>query len=275
MREHEIEALEVDLLLSAVHGRYGYDFGGYARASIERRVRQFCTTEDVPHVASLIPLLLRDPELAGRLIRYFSVSVTEMFRDPHVYLAIRREVAPLLRTYPHVKVWLAGCATGEEVYSMAILLAEEGLADRCTVFGTDLNEEALEHARQGIYPVSRIRDYTRNYQRSGPRASFSEYYHARYDSAVMDGSLKRRLTFAQHNLATDEVFGEMHLILCRNVLIYFGKDLQARALRLFTDSLVRGGFLCLGTREDLRFSEVDDEYEVVDEKARIYKKRAT
>jgi chemotaxis protein methyltransferase CheR len=196
-----------------------------------------------------------------------------MFRDPPVYRALREQVVPLLRTYPFVKVWHAGCATGEEAYSLAIVLKEEDLYDRAMIYATDFNAEAIEKARQGIYTVERMQEFTRNYQEAGGRRSLSEYYRARYDSAVLDAGLRDRITFASHNLATDAAFGEMHLVMCRNVLIYFNRELQNRALRLFDESLVRGGFLCLGTRETLQFSEVADGYEIVDRAARIYRKK--
>ncbi|MCA9520617.1 MAG: protein-glutamate O-methyltransferase CheR [Myxococcales bacterium] len=274
MDEETVEGIEVDLLLEALRRRYGYDFRSYARATVERRVRQFLSEMSVASIADAIPRLLHDESFAITLMQHFSISVTEMFRDPEVYHVLRSAVVPLLKTYPHVKVWHAGCATGEEVYSMAILLREEGLYERATIFGTDFNDAALQSAKAGIYPLQKIQEFTKNYQRAGGRRSFADYYHADYDSALIDSALKRRVTFANHNLVTDTVFGEMTLILCRNVMIYFNQELRARALRLFTESLVRGGFLCIGTREDLTFSEVVDAYEVVDAKARIYKKKA-
>jgi chemotaxis protein methyltransferase CheR len=270
---NEIEHIEIDLLLEALHRRYGYDFRSYARASIERRIRNFLCKKQVARISDLIPLCLYDEALFSALAQQFSISVTEMFRDPFVYRAIREQLVPRLKSFPFVKVWHAGCASGEEVYALAILFAEEGLDKRLTIFGTDFNDDALDRARRGIYLAERIRDYTRNYQEAGGRRSFSEYYHAKYDSAVMAPALKKHITFANHNLTIDNVFGEMHLVFCRNVLIYFNRELQDRALRLFTDSLVRGGFLCLGTKEDLRFSSVADDYEVVDGAARIYKKK--
>ena len=273
MEESQIEEIEVGLLLEAIHRRFGYDFRSYARASIERRVRQFLAHTDCERIAELIPRLLRDTDFSTALVQNFSISVTEMFRDPEVYRLLRQRVVPLLKTYPHVKVWHAGCATGEEVYSLAILLSEEGLYDKTTIYGTDFNDSALERARAGIYPADKIKEFTQNYQRAGGRSSFGRYYHASYDAAVMDPALKKRLTFANHNLVTDGVFGEMHLIFCRNVLIYFDKELQQRALGLFTDSLVRGGFLCLGSKESLEFSRVRDAYAAVDAKARIFRKK--
>ncbi|MBN2232105.1 MAG: protein-glutamate O-methyltransferase CheR [Deltaproteobacteria bacterium] len=273
MDHDKIEIIEIDLLLEAVFRRYGYDFRSYARASMERRIRQFLSVTECSSVAELIPRVLHDEDFFSRLVRYFSISVTEMYRDPLVYRAIREKVVPLLRTWPHVKIWHAGCATGEEVYSLAILLKEEGIYQRATIYATDLNDKVLAQAREGVYSLDRIREATQNYQQAGGRASFSEYYHSRYDAAALDSSLRERITFANHNLAVDGAFGEMHLVFCRNVLIYFNRELQNRALGLFTESLVHGGFLCLGTKEDLRFSAVNDLYEVVDGKAKIYKKK--
>lgn len=273
MNDTKIEPTEIDLLLDAIYRRYGYDFRSYARASIERRTRQFMSAAGCASVSEMIPKVLNNKELFSRLARHFSVPVTEMFRDPFVYRAVRENVVPLLRTWPHFKVWHAGCATGEEVYSLAIVLKEEGAYDRATIYATDFNDEAIERAREGIYTVSKMQEATRNYQQAGGKESFSEYYHARYDAAAMAVSLKERITFANHNLAVDEAFGEMHLVFSRNVLIYFNRELQNRALRLFTESLVHGGFLCLGTKEDIQFTDVSNRYEVVDGKARIYKKK--
>ncbi len=274
MQRDEIEQIEVELLLEALYRRYGYDFRSYARASIDRRVSQFLVTRGLTRVSELIPLCLHDEDVFSELARHFSISVTEMFRDPFVFRALREQVAPVLRTFPFVKAWIAGCATGEEVYSLAMVLAESGLTDRATLYGTDFNDDSLERARQGIYPVDRIQEFTHNYQEAGGTRSFSEYYHADHDLASMRASLTDRVTFANHNLAVDNVFGEMQLVLCRNVLIYFNAELQNRALGLFTECLVRGGFLCLGAKESLMFSAVADQYEVVDAAARIYKKRA-
>jgi len=268
----EAHSIEIDLLLEAIYRCHGCDFRSYARASIERRIRQFMASSGCTAVSEMIPKVLHDREFFSRLIRYFSVAVTELFRDPSVYRAVREKVVPLLKTWPHVKIWHAGCATGEEIYSLAIVLKEEGIYDRATIYATDFSDDALERAREGIYETAKLQEATRNYQQAGGKRSFSEYYHARYEAAVMAASLKERIVFSNHNLAMDAVFGEMHLVFCRNVLIYFNRDLQNRALGLFTDSLVHGGFLCLGTKETLRFSAVYDCYEIVDNKARIYKK---
>ncbi len=273
MTPNEIEDIEVDLLLEAVFRRYGYDFRSYARASVDRRVRQFVAKKRAASISELIPRVLHEEQLFSELAQHFSIAVTEMFRDPFVYRALREQVVPVLKSFPFVKAWAAGCATGEEVYSLAIVLRESGVSDRTTIFGTDFNDDALQQAERGIYPAERMQEFTRNYQQAGGTGSFSEYYHALYDSASLDASLRDRITFANHNLTADRVFGEMNLILCRNVLIYFNRELQDRALGLFTESLVRGGFLLLGSKEDIRFSSVADRYEVVDRAARIYKKR--
>jgi chemotaxis protein methyltransferase CheR len=273
MMQSEIEDIEVDLLLEAVFRRYGYDFRSYARASVDRRIRQYVAKMRAPTISDLIPRVIHDEGAFSELAQQFSVSVTEMFRDPFVFRALREKVAPVLGTFPFVKAWAAGCATGEEVYSLAIVLKESGVYDRSTIFGTDFNDDALRKAKQGIYSTERIQEFTRSYQEGGGTRSFAEYYHASYDSASLDASLKERITFANHNLTTDNVFGEMNLVFCRNVLIYFNRELQERALRLFSESLVRGGFLVLGTKEDLRFSGVAGAFEVVDRAARIYKKK--
>jgi chemotaxis protein methyltransferase CheR len=267
-----IESIEVDLLLEAIYRAFGYDFRSYARASIERRTRLLLSTSGCCTVSEMIGKVLRDKEFFNSLVHHFSICVTEMFRDPFVYRTIRSAVVPVLRTWPHVKVWHAGCATGEEVYSLAIVLKEEGLYDRTTIFATDFNDASLRQAKTGIYAISKLQNATRNYQKAGGKDSFTQYYHARYDAAALDGSLRERITFANHNLVADNVFGEMHLIFCRNVLIYFNCELQNRVLQLFTESLAHGGFLCLGAREELQFSQVSKLYEAVDRKAKIYKK---
>jgi len=273
MDQRDLEKLEIDLLLEAMYERYGYDFRSYARASVERRVRMFLGKQGSERIADLISPCIHDPAFFSELAQHFSIAVTEMFRDPQVYKVVRDEIAPVLSSYPFVKVWLAGCATGEEAYSLAIVLKETGVLDKTTVFGTDFNDHVLDQAKQGIFPIEAIREATENYQKSGGTASFSEYYSANYGKAAIDSALKRHINFANHNLTVDTAFSEMHLVFCRNVLIYFNRELQDRALKLFADSLVRGGFLVLGTKEDLQFSTVADDFEVVDRSARIYRKR--
>ena len=271
----EIERIEITLLLEAVFQRYGHDFRSYARASMERRIRQVLQKSGFGSISQLIPEILHDESFFERMIAEFSITVTEMFRDPAFFQSLRHNVAPLLRTYPFVRIWHAGCATGEEAYSLAILLLEENLYERATVFATDFNDAALEKAAQGIYSIENIKQFTLNYQKSGGTASFSEYYHAHYDSIAVNQALKKNITFANHNLATDRVFGEMNLILCRNVLIYFDKTLQNRVLELFCESLAHGGFLCLGSKESLQFSSVARCFKPVDEKMRIFQKIAS
>jgi chemotaxis protein methyltransferase CheR len=271
--EITLEKLEIELVLEVIFQRYGYDFRSYARASMSRRVRRFLLLSDCDHISELIPRLLHDERFFEDLVQSFSITVTEMFRDPSVYRSIRERIVPVLKTWPYLKVWHAGCATGEEVYSLAILLTEEGLYDRCTIFATDFNDAALETARNGIYPMDRAQQATRNHQAAGGRRSFSEYYQARYESMAVAESLKTNITFANHNLVTDDVFGEMHLVLCRNVLIYFDPELKSHALDVFSRSLVPGGFLCLGDKESLGPTEVGTRFIDLDPDARLFKKR--
>lgn len=273
MDENEVQKIEVDLFLRAIYERYGYDFRNYTEATIKRRVKHLLAQTGERRVSDMIPELLHDQDYFHNIVQYFSITVTEMFRDPEFYKSLRQNVIPYLKTYPFIKIWHAGCATGEEAYSLAIILKEEGLYDRATIFATDFNDLALEKARQGIYPLSYIRSYTANYQKSGGKESFGEYYHAQYDSVILDQALKERITFANHNLVTDGVFGQMHLILCRNVLIYFNRDLQDYVIRLFHESLVRNGFLGLGTKESLRFLEGNKKFRPIDLNVKIYQKR--
>lgn len=270
----DIENMEIDLLLDAIHRRYGYDFKHYARASMRRRIRQVLLRTERQHISALIPELLHDQTFFEDMVREFSITVTEMFRTPDMFRVVRDKVLPYLKTYPHFKVWHAGCATGEEAYSLAILLREEGAYERATIFATDFNDEALQRARDGIYAIDRVQQFSGNYQQSGGLRSFSEYYHARYDSIVIDRSVRDRVTFANHNLVIDEVFTETHLIFCRNVLIYFDRQLQERVLHLFYDSLVHGGFLCLGDKESLEFSGVGQHFSPIDRQHRVYRKTA-
>jgi chemotaxis protein methyltransferase CheR len=267
------ENAEIDRLLETVFQQYGYDFRNYARASIERRIRQFLPKSGCTSITEVTERLMKDEAFFGKLVREFSITVTEMFRDPHVYASIRENVIPLLKTHPFVKIWHAGCATGEEAYSLAIVLKEEGLYDRCTIFVTDFNDEVLNKAKQGIYHIDKIQDATRNYMAAGGKSSFSDYYQADYSSVAMRRDLRQNMTFANYNLVTDGIFGEIHLILCRNVLIYFNRDLQNRVFELFSGSLVRDGILCLGTKETPHFSTVRAHFDTIDNKAKIYKRQ--
>jgi chemotaxis protein methyltransferase CheR len=272
MLAEEIEEIEVSLILEALHGRYGYDFRHYARASIKRRIRNFVDGANYTSISAMIPDLLRDENFGAKLIYGLSVTVTEMFRDPAFFKILRQEVIPYLKTFPFVKIWHAGCATGEEVYSLAILLKEEDFYNRATIFATDFNELALDQARQGIYPLEKMKDYTSGYQRAGGTGTFARYYRAGYDAAVLDAALKKNIAFANHNLVTDSVFSEMHLVICRNVLIYFDKDLQNKVLGIFCDSLVNGGVLALGSKESLQFTRVADQFKTLSSKWKIYQK---
>lgn len=273
MHFDDIEQIEITLLLETLYQRYGYDFRQYAPASVRRRVHHIRERTSCERISDLIPLLLHDEKFAKTAMSDFSIIVTSMFRDPTFYQAVRQQVVPYLRTFPFVKIWTAGCATGEEVYSLAILLHEEGLLRRCTIFATDLNEDVLNRARDGIYPLEDIQQHTQNYQAAGGKGSFSDYYHAQYGSAIISPWLKRNITFANHNLVTDRVFCEAHLIFCRNVLIYFNQTLQNQVLHLLTDSLHRAGVLCLGNREALDFSEVSPQFKTLDSREKIYQKR--
>lgn len=273
MKASKTQRIEITLLLEAVFQRYGYDFRGYSRGSIERRVRQFLGKSGCGTISKMIPKLLHDEGFFEQFLPELSITVTEMFRDPPMYRSMRKKVVPLLKTYPFIKVWHAGCATGEEAYSLAILLTEEGLYDRSTIFATDFNDASLEKARNGIYDLGHIKAFTFNYQQALGTRPFSEYYHARYGSIAVKQSLNKNIIFANHNLVTDTVFGEMHLILCRNVLIYFDQALQNRVLKLFSDSLAHGGFLCLGSKENPQFSDVENNFKAIDPQWRIYQKR--
>ena len=249
-----IEDLEIQLLLEALFQRYHYDFRHYARASIKRRLVQARDQLGFPTLSALQDRVLHDPTMLPRLLDYLTVQVSEMFRDPSYFRALREKVLPHLRTYPSLKVWIAGCSNGEEVYSLAILFREEGLYDRTIFYATDINPEALAAAEAGVYSLDRIRKFTENHQKSGGKSSLSDYYTAAYGRAAFDKSLRDNVVFSDHSLVTDAVFGEMHLISCRNVMIYFDRALQDRAVGLFRESLARKGFLGLGSKESLRFS---------------------
>lgn len=250
----EIEDLEIQLLLEALFQRYHYDFRHYARASIKRRLVQAREQLGYASISAMQERVLHDPSVLPRLLDFLTVQVSEMFRDPSYFKALREKVLPHLRTYPSLKVWIAGSSTGEEVYSMAILFKEEGLYDRTLFYATDINPEALAAAEAGVYAIDRVRKFTENHQKSGGRSSLSDYYTAAYGRVAFDKSLRERVVFSDHSLVTDAVFAEMHLISCRNVMIYFDRPLQDRAIGLFRESLARKGFLGLGSKESLRFS---------------------
>lgn len=268
-----VEDIEIRLLLEALYLRYHYDFRNYAPASIKRRLRQACATWSLPNISALQERLLHDPAVLPALLGYLTVQVSEMFRDPSYFRAIREKVVPHLRTYPSLKVWVAGCSEGEELYSLAILFREEGLEERTLFYATDISEHALHKAEAGVYGLDRIRLFTENHQQSGGKSSLSDYYSAAYGRAAFDKSLRRNVVFSDHSLVTDAVFGEMHLISCRNVLIYFDRSLQDRALTLFRDSLARKGFLGLGAKESLRFSNQAGAFDDFVREEKIYQRR--
>ena len=268
----DLEKIELDCLLEAVYRRYGFDFREYAPASLRRRVNRRLQLEGLLTISALRERLLRDVDVMGRLLLDLSINVTAMFRDPSFYAAMREKVLPRLKTYPFTRIWVAGCSTGEEVYSLAILLDEEGLYDRARIYATDINEDVLDRARLGVFPLSKMRDYTRNYIEAGGKRAFADYYTSAYDGAAFDRSLLRNVVFAQHNLASDRSFNEFHLILCRNVMIYFERSLQERVFELFDGSLARLGILGLGHKESLRMSERAANYEELDPLERIYRK---
>lgn len=250
----DVEDIEIQLFLEALERRYHYDFRHYARASIKRRLIQARVQLGYASVSAMQEALLHDAAILPRLLNYLTVQVSEMFRDPSYFRALREQVLPHLKTYPSLKVWVAGCSHGEELYSLAILFREEGLYDRTLFYATDINPDALNASEAGIYPLDLIRRFTENHQKSGGRTSLSDYYRADHGRAAFDKTLRERVVFSDHSLVTDSVFGEMHLISCRNVMIYFDRALQDRAIGLFRDSLVRKGFLGLGAKESLRFS---------------------
>ena len=268
----ELEQLEIELLLEAVYRRYGFDFRQYAQASLRRRLWRRMLSEGVSTISELQARLLHDPKCMERLLLDLSISVTAMFRDPTFYVAFREKVAPLLRTYPFTRIWCAGCSTGEEVYSLAILLEEEGLYDRTRIYATDINENVLATARDGVFPLAKMQQYTQNYIRGGGKLDFSHYYVTAYDGAQFSRSLTENVVFAQHNLASDRAFNAFNVILCRNVMIYFDRTLQERVHELFHESLEPFGILALGHKESLAFTPFAPQYEELDRAERIYRK---
>lgn len=268
-----VEDIEIHLLLEALYRRYHYDFRHYARASIKRRLRQARLQMGFASLSALQDALLRDQALVTRLLDYLTVQVSEMFRDPGYFGAVREKVVPHLRTYPSLKFWIAGCSGGEEVYSFAILLHEEGLLDRTMIYATDINPAALETAERGIYALDRIAAFTRNHQRAGGKSSLSDYYTTAYGRAVFDKRLREQVVFSDHSLVTDAVFAECQFVSCRNVMIYFDRPLQDRAIGLFKESLSRRGFLGLGSKETLRFSDHAGAFTEFVREEKIYQRR--
>src|ERR671936_367914 len=268
----DVEDIELVLLLGGVYRRYGFDFREYAPASLRRRVWRRAHAEGVETLSALQAKLLHDPACMERLLLDLSINVTAMFRDPTFYVAFRTKVVPQLRTYPFTRIWVAGCSTGEEVYSLAILLDEDGLYERTRIYATDINESVLERARTGVFPLDKMKEYTHNYIKAGGKRAFSEYYLAKYDGAQFQRSLIDNVVFAQHNLVSDRSFNEFHVIVCRNVMIYFDRALQDRVHRLFYESLITFGVLGLGQKESIRFSPYEERYEALDASERLYRK---
>lgn len=268
----EVSDDEIRLLLEAIYQRFHYDFRQYAVASLRRRLLQAMNQLQCVTLSELQHKVLSDVTMFPRLLEYLTVQVSDLFRDPEFFLAVRRQVIPLLATYPSIKVWVAGCSTGEEAYSFAILLAEAGLLDRTRIYATDINDESLRKARSGMYALDRMKQFTLNHRAAGGEGSLSDYYYASHDSAIMTAQLKQHITFADHSLATDSIFSEVQLVSCRNVLIYFGRELQDRALGLFNDALCRRGFLCLGTKESVRFSAHAARFQECNAEQRIYRR---
>jgi chemotaxis protein methyltransferase CheR len=271
-RDEELETIELQLLTEAVFRRYGLDFRNYATASLRRRVTLAMSEEGVKTISALTDRLLHDPPAMERLLLRLSINVTSMFRDPGFFLALREKVVAHLRSYPFVRIWHAGCSTGEEVYSMAILLSEEGLYDRCRIYATDFNEVALQRARDGIVSLDHMQEYSTNYLRAGGHGTLSDYYTANYGHAIFRQGLRKNIVFSQHNLVTDGSFNEFNLILCRNVMIYFNETLQNRVHDLLYASLRRYGVLGLGRKESLRGTPHERDYEFVDEAERIFRR---
>src|ERR1700761_4083165 len=269
-REFEIE---FKLLIDAIYHMYHYDFRGYAMASVRRRMRAAMSRFGCRTLSQLQDKVLHDATVFPALLDFLTVQVSEMFRDPAYFLALREQVVPLLRTYPSLKVWVAGCSSGEEAYSLAILLQEEGLLSKTLIYATDINSGTLQKAAAGVYGVDRIAGFTANHHRSGARSSLSDYYSAAYCRAVFNKSLKDHIVFSDHSLATDSVFAEVQLVSCRNVLIYFNRELQDRAIGLFRDALCRKGFLGIGSKESLRFSSHHESFSELAREDRIYQKR--
>jgi chemotaxis protein methyltransferase CheR len=272
VEERDTFEREIELLLEAIYFKYQHDFRHYAFASLRRRLTRAMEQFGCRSVSQLQDRALHDPESFGKLLQFLTVQVSEMFRDPGYFKTLREEVAPVLKTYPSVRLWVAGCSTGEEVWSLLILLSEEGLLDRALVYATDINTDALRAAEAGVYSIDRIAQFSTNYLAAGGTRSLSDYYHAAYGAAVFDRSLRQRVLFADHSLATDNVFSEMHLVSCRNVLIYFDRQLQDRAIGLFREALVRRGFLGLGSKESLRLTSYADAFRELEGGMKIYQK---
>jgi chemotaxis protein methyltransferase CheR len=264
--------IELRMLVEAVYLKYNYDFRDYTGASQKRRVLAALRAMECDTISSLQARVMHEPNAFAQLLQFLTIPVTEMFRDPEYFLAIRQLVVPFLKTYPSLKIWVAGCSTGEEVYSLAILLKEEGLLERTLIYATDINPQSLDMARRGVMPLDKMRLYTENYQKAGGTRAFSDYYTAAYGGALFERALVENVTFADHSLATDSVFAETHFISCRNVMIYFNRRLQDRVLGLFHESLCHRGFLGLGSKESIDFSHYAQRFEALARRERLFRK---
>lgn len=274
LENEELFELEVEALIKEIHAQYGYDFNGYARASVYRRIKRFLGQKNLQSIDDLRKFLFTDSFFFENFLQEITVNVTEMFRDPTFYQSLRENVLPILSTYPFIKVWDAGCSTGEELISLAILLKEHGLLNRTKIYATDINQKVLRQAKEGIFSASHMAAYTSSYYAAGGKRDFAEYYTSNYGSVKFSSSLVKNVVFYPHNLATDTSFNEFHLIVCRNVLIYFNRELQERVYSLFDESLVTLGYLALGKKETLAMSGISDRYQIVDKSNRIYRKNS-
>lgn len=272
--ESVLNPLEIELLLTAIKRQYDYDFSDYAKTSLHRRLLGILSKHKIDNLGECQHRVIQDPGFFYTMLNDLTITVSDLFRDPLTYKALMQHVVPYLQSYPSFKLWHAGCATGEEVYSLAILLKENGLYEKAIIYATDINQRAMEYAKSGLFSKKTIEQGMANYKKINPNGNLNQYISMNEQDGILDASLRDKVVFSKHNLVVDQSFGEMQLIMCRNVLIYFNKSLQERVLRLFTDSLCIGGYLCLGSRETLKFSEVKQYYEVVDKDARIYRKVA-
>lgn len=268
----DVQAFEIRCLLEGIYQCYGHDFRNYAVASIRRRILHHAQAEGFESVCALMERVLRDRGCMERLLRGLTLHFTAMFRDPEFYLAFRRKVVPFLKTYPFTRLWVVGCSTGEEVYSLAIVMKEEGLYDKCRIYATDLSDTVLRRATEGVFPLSAMKTYTENYLKAGGTSEFSSYYTAKFENAIFRSALRENIVFAQHNLTSDGSFNEFNVIFCRNVMIYFNSSLQHQVCNLLHESLARFGILALGSRESLRFTPYEASYDVIDEQWRTYRR---
>ncbi|MGB6129751.1 MAG: protein-glutamate O-methyltransferase CheR [Psychrilyobacter sp.] len=269
----EIENLELKLLIEAIYLRYGYDFKNYTKSHLKRRILRRVKLDNLKNITQLTERVLYDRKVLKQILLDLSINVTEMFRFPKFFKDLREDVIPLLKTYPSINIWHAGCSTGEEVVSMAILLKEEGLLNRVNIYATDINEQVIDVAKEGIYAIEDVKKWTKNYQEAGGKNSFSDYYIAKYDHAIFDQNLLKNVTFLEHNLVIDKTFIDANLIICRNVLIYFNEKLQNQVLELFEESLVPGGIIGIGSKESLKFTSVNEKFENINSTTKIYKKK--